>query len=77
MGHEHRFRDVRDESGLPPTPERLRHRGETDVEGQLQKSATCPAPLNWRTIDSELPAGRAAQWAGEYPRGPRAQGGPS
>jgi len=23
MGHERRFRDLRDESGLPPTPERL------------------------------------------------------
>jgi hypothetical protein len=28
-GHEHRFRDVREESGLPPTPERLRQRGES------------------------------------------------
>jgi hypothetical protein len=27
-GHEHHFRDVRDESGLPPTPERLRQRSE-------------------------------------------------
>jgi hypothetical protein len=26
-----RFRDVRDESGLPSTPERLRQRGETTL----------------------------------------------
>ena len=28
MGHERRFRDVRGESGLPPTPEGLRQRSE-------------------------------------------------
>jgi hypothetical protein len=30
-GHERRFRDVRDETGLPPTPERLWHRHETTL----------------------------------------------
>src|SRR5262249_19138811 len=31
LGHERCFRDIRDESGLPPTPERLRQRSEPDV----------------------------------------------
>jgi hypothetical protein len=39
MGHERRFRDIRGESGLPPTPERLRQRGELALRannGSLQ-----------------------------------------
>jgi hypothetical protein len=31
MGHERRFRDVRYESALTPTPERLRQRSETTL----------------------------------------------
>jgi hypothetical protein len=33
MGHERRFRDLRDESGLPPGSERLRHRSEPTLRG--------------------------------------------
>src|SRR5258707_35764 len=34
-GHERRFRDVRDESDLPPTPERLRHRSEPTLRTRI------------------------------------------
>ena len=34
MGQERRFRDVRDKSGLPPTPERFAASQRTDGEGQ-------------------------------------------
>src|SRR5258707_8110332 len=34
-GHERRFRDVGDESGLPPTPERLRHRSEPTLRTRI------------------------------------------
>src|SRR5260370_41968111 len=37
LGHERHFRDVRDEAGLPPIPERAAQR--TDVEGQNRSSA--------------------------------------
>jgi hypothetical protein len=33
-GHERRFRDVRDESGLPPTPERLRRCSEPTLRAK-------------------------------------------
>jgi hypothetical protein len=44
-GHERRFRDVRDESGLPPTPERLRQRGEPTLRAKtrlVHRSKTVP-----------------------------------
>jgi hypothetical protein len=34
LGHERRFHDVRDESALPPTPERLRHRSEPTLRAR-------------------------------------------
>ena len=33
-GHERRFRDVGDESGLPPTPERFRQRSELTLRAK-------------------------------------------
>jgi len=36
LGHERRFRDVRDKSGLPPTPERLRQRAKRTVNLEIQ-----------------------------------------
>jgi hypothetical protein len=38
VGHERRFRDVRDESGLPPTPERLRQRSEPTLRAKCGPS---------------------------------------
>jgi hypothetical protein len=40
MGHERRFRDVRDRSGLPPTPERLRQRSESTLRATNGSSLT-------------------------------------
>ena len=34
-GHGRRFRDVRDKSGLPPTPVRLRQRGEPTLRARF------------------------------------------
>ena len=34
MGHSRRFRDVCDESGLAPTPDTLRHRGEPPLRAR-------------------------------------------
>jgi hypothetical protein len=39
LGHERRFRDVCDESGLPPTPERLRQRSELTLRAKLVVSS--------------------------------------
>jgi hypothetical protein len=39
MGHERRFRYVRDESGLPPTPERLRQRTEPTLRAKKRHVA--------------------------------------
>jgi hypothetical protein len=40
LGHERGFRDVRDKSGLPPTPERLRQRGEPTLRAKRQHRAS-------------------------------------
>jgi hypothetical protein len=40
LGHERRFRDVRDESGLPPTPERLRRRSEPTLRAKRVNHCT-------------------------------------
>jgi hypothetical protein len=48
MGLERRFREVRDKSGLPPTPERLRRRNEPTLraktESRLMHEKTLIAP---------------------------------
>src|SRR5215813_15021925 len=49
QGHERRFRDVHATSGVPPTPERLRHRSELTLRAncrtrsmELRTSSTAP-----------------------------------
>jgi hypothetical protein len=42
-GHERRFRDARDESGLPPTPERLRQRSEPTLRAIFGHGDTIPS----------------------------------
>ena len=37
-GHERRFRDVRDKSGPPPTPEGLRQRSELTLRAKMSHS---------------------------------------
>jgi hypothetical protein len=43
LGHERRFRDVHNESGLPSTPERLRHRSEPTLRAK-EHEVTLPLP---------------------------------
>ena len=40
VGHERRFRDVRGESGLPPTPEELRQRSELTLRAKRVNHCT-------------------------------------
>jgi len=37
-GHERRFRDVRDKSGPPPTPEGLRQRSELTLRAKMSRA---------------------------------------
>src|SRR5215467_4120520 len=46
MGHERRFRDVRDQSGLPPTPERLRQRSEPTLRAKSRPGPNRVSPLS-------------------------------
>jgi hypothetical protein len=53
-GHERRFRDVRDESGLPPTPERLRQRSEPTLRATIRPSS---AVVRGSIVGLLLPSG--------------------
>jgi hypothetical protein len=60
LGHERRFRDFANESGLPSIPERSRHRGESTLRAraQLQKCAircNIKTFLHWKTLVSRIP----------------------
>jgi hypothetical protein len=56
-GHERRFRDVHAKSGLPPTPERLRHRSEPTLRADIVAKVPeeRPGQGNSAIIESEWP----------------------
>jgi hypothetical protein len=62
MGHERRFREVRDESGLPSTPERLLQSGELTLRAKSTKSLRGSGGLSARALTrSEIvDSGRAS-----------------
>jgi hypothetical protein len=78
-GSERRFHDVRDESGLPPTPERLRRRSEPTLRamsgnagwltqrnrGRIRRTA---GPIDYRSDGITLTPGSAARGATARPR---------
>jgi hypothetical protein len=52
LGHERRFRGIRDESGLPPIPERLRHRSEPTLRNKSAGRDPAPSPSALPSIAS-------------------------
>src|SRR5258708_7061433 len=75
-GHERRFRDVLDESGLTPTPERLRHRSEPTLRATRRHAgvvipsgnvAPCEKEMNGVRKGTEEPVNLFGAVSGDEP----------
>ena len=82
LGHERRFRDVRDESGLPQTPERLRQRSESTLRASADScsaakrfsilaSGTARGVMVIRALPRKLSPNTSLQIWGRYLRNAR------